>query len=128
MAAGRPASRPPASNRPASSNRPTGSSLQQESRRQRPAWRGVFPRAFLPGRFAGVDNMGIVDNGFLIDALRCYCGHCGQVKNNSPHYPQKGKGKSRQQKGMGKRGQYGQYGQVLFKSYNSNPIYTNFNS
>jgi len=72
--------------------------------------------------------MGIVDNGFLIDALRCYCGHCGQVKNNSPHYPQKGNGKSRQQKGMGKRGQYGQYGQVVFSRHYSSPIYTYFNS
>jgi len=57
--------------------------------------------AFFLGRFIGVDNMGIVDNGFLIDALRCYCGHCGQVKFNSPHYPQKGKGKKPATKGHG---------------------------
>jgi hypothetical protein len=77
---------------------------------------------------AGVDNMGNVDNCFLVNALRCYCGHCGQVKSNSPHYPQKGKGKSRQQKGMGKRGQYGQYGQVVLSRHYSNPIHTYFNS
>ena len=91
---------------------------------------GVFPRAFYwrenlrPAPGAGVDNVDNVDNGFLADALRCYCGHCGQVKFNSPHYPQKGKGKSQGQKARGKRGQHGPYGQVLFKSYNSNYQYT----
>jgi len=86
------------------------------------AWRFIL--AFYPG----VGNVGIVDNGFLIDALRCYCGQVGQVKSNSPHYPQKGKGKSRQQKGISKRGQYGQYGHTLLSRHYSNPIYTYFNS
>jgi len=51
MAAGRrPATdRQQASNRPASSNRPTGRSLQQESRQQRAAWRGVLPWRFIGG-------------------------------------------------------------------------------
>jgi hypothetical protein len=136
MAAGRPASnRPTAGQQPTGQQQPTGRpQLAAGKPAAAAAWRGVFARAFYwrvnlrPAPGAGVDNVDNVDNGFLAGALRCYCGHCGQVKSNSPHYPQKGKGKSRQQKGMGKRGQYGQYGQVLFKSYYSNPIYTNFNS